>query len=243
MNTVISTLFLVFCSLAVAVTIPSAPPSVNGVFFPRVPVNTRISREEPCLILDSQLALGGSFESGLSPFSILTACSQNNNGIITIFNGNFSFETSSLICGESPIIAFNETDFPTFPLGNKAVFCQSDRCVAAFSEGQNVFLSASLIETEVEEIRRNDSILIPFLPTTVSFEFGEELGAFANRLLAAFFENRVDSVILRSIVFLATKRDQCRFPLISSCFCASSVWWIEIAEEHSSCTFLSYIIN
>lgn len=215
MNVFIPTLFLVLCSFAVAVTIPTAPPFVGGVLFPRIPVGTRISREEPCVILDSQSALNRSFESSIQAASILSSCSENDNGTITVFNGNFSLETSSLLCGESPRISFNETGFPTFPLENKAVFCQTGTCVAAFSEGQNVFLSAAIQEAEVEQIRGNTSIQIPFLSTTVFFEFDGQLEAFANNLIEAFLRAVTDSVLLRSNIFLASKQDQCRFPLIN----------------------------
>lgn len=191
--------------------------TITGSFLPRIPIQIQRTNMEPCSVVDSRTSVG-SFKESFETFSILTTCATNNDGVITHFSGNYSLDSSSLICSESPLMSYNFSSTTNRTLGSSLAVCGSESCVAVFSENDTVFLSVALIEAEVEIIR-NRSIPIPFLETKVFFEFDDRLEQFASDLVQAFAEDITDSLALRSKVFIGAKSDLCPFPQTNACSC------------------------
>lgn len=191
--------------------------TITGSFLPRIPIQVQRSNMEPCSVVNSRTVYG-TFSESIETFSVLTTCATNVEGIITHFAGNYSLDSSSLICSESPIISYNFSSFTNRTLGNSLTVCASESCVAVFSERDTVFLSVALIESEVEIIR-NKNIPIAFVETKVFFVFDGLLEQFASDLVQAYSEDITDSLVLRSKVFIGTKSDLCPIPQKNACAC------------------------
>ncbi|PXF43637.1 hypothetical protein BWQ96_06596 [Gracilariopsis chorda] len=209
--------FLLTASSVHAVSVSLA--SVRGNFLPRIPIRTQRTRMEPCSIVNSHPAVG-SFSESFETFSVLTTCATNNDGFITHFAGNYSLESSALVCDESPLISYNYSGSTNRTLDNNPALCGPDTCVVVFSESDTVSLSAAIRKDEVETLR-NQSISIPFIETKVFFEFDGLLEEFAMNLLEAYSKAVTDSLVLRSKTLLGAKSDLCPFPERNSCVCRS----------------------
>eukprot|EP00178_Gracilaria_changii_P021259 TRINITY_DN6325_c0_g1_i1.p1 TRINITY_DN6325_c0_g1~~TRINITY_DN6325_c0_g1_i1.p1 ORF type:complete len:220 (+),score=21.80 TRINITY_DN6325_c0_g1_i1:217-876(+) len=142
--------------------------------------------------------------------SVILSCLIIQATTAYIRTGNYSVSENVVSCSSQVAYSYSFSAPQTLPTAGATHFCvQSNNpqqyatsfCAFSKAEGNTVYISAAVSEQQVASVSQ-----LPFLATTVNFNFGNLLPMFAYRAAMAFSRSVTDPGELRRRIFTGTGR-------------------------------------
>eukprot|EP00737_Agarophyton_chilense_P004298 gb/GEZJ01005337.1/.p1 GENE.gb/GEZJ01005337.1/~~gb/GEZJ01005337.1/.p1 ORF type:complete len:221 (-),score=15.87 gb/GEZJ01005337.1/:1276-1938(-) len=172
------------------------------------PVQPTSHLKQPCVSIQTVDIQQNHTRSDPREDSIILSCIMIQATTAYVRTGNYSITENTVSCSSK--VAYSYSFLAPQILSTKGAthFCVQGRssnqyassfCAFSKAEGNKVFISAAVPEQQVNTVKH-----LPFLATTVNYNFGNLLPMFAYRAATAFSRSVTDPGELRRRIFTGT---------------------------------------